>query len=342
MKPQTNISYAEALAELAQDSHPDELPLLVLAAIVSELNSPVVVVAYGEDLGRLPQPRAARGVSLEDYLLVEKFAFETCLESLRDSKPTFRIHEESPEREALSVPFGDPAAGLLYVEHRGGHSGLQERTPWLLNLASSLKGALQTSSKEERPPVKRWHSLRQKGLKYFRKQAHKTSELLLRAALELVRQHEDLGLQRARSQNDLALLKASAGQLEAAELLFQKAVAGFEELAHLNSTDRPACLNNLGGLYLRMGKPELAEVHFLQAAELLEAQDDEHPKLVPIMCNLAALYDNRGLLDMASLLFGRAVDVATKKLPPEHPDLRRCLRRFQEFNAKHQIGPDSE
>lgn len=328
--------YTTVLSDLSNDVQPYDVPWLVLACVVLELHPNVVVIGLGDKHGELPTTRALTGAdSSEEYFLRERAALDLNLESLRRSEV---VHRTEGSRRFIVVPIYSEdsplPSGQIFCEFDGMHD-LESVGLWLKGLGRVLSGA---ASKSVAPLMKstteRWHELRRVGLQAFKKQRFEHAEVSLRAGFEVLGNDPNNFLQRARTLNDLATLKAALGDYIRAEELFYEALSGFEDSSLLGSSDRSACLNNLGSLYMRLNQPEQAETQFLQGLEILESQDDEHPKLIPVLCNLATLYDKRGLSDMTKILFERAVGIATRRLNPDHPDFKRCLDRFRQFNER--------
>ena len=329
--------YTTVLQDVTAEIQPYDVPWLVLACIVLELEPRVIVIGLGEKHGELPTTRALTGVdSSEDYFLRERSALDLNLESLRRSTI---CHRTEGSRRFVVVPvYTDERplpTGQIFCEFEG-LQDLESVGLWIKGLARFLSGpAGKAVAPLQKTKTERWHELRKIGLQSFKKQRFEHAEVSLRAGYEVLGNEPTNFLQRARTLNDLATLKAALGDYIKAEELFYEALSGFEDSSLLGSSDRSACLNNLGSLYMRLNQPEQAETQFLQGLEILESQDDEHPKLIPVLCNLATLYDKRGLAEMTKILFERAVGIATRRLNPDHPDFKRCLDRFRQFNERN-------
>ncbi len=94
----------------------------------------------------------------------------------------------------------------------------------------------------------------------------------------------------ATSLNNLAALYKSQGRYDAAEPLYQQALALRQDLLGDRHPDVAASLNNLAGLYYSQGRYEAAEPLYQQALEILMSTVGEnHPYTQNVMTGLLML-----------------------------------------------------
>ncbi|KAH8668244.1 hypothetical protein BGZ60DRAFT_376348 [Tricladium varicosporioides] len=119
--------------------------------------------------------------------------------------------------------------------------------------------------------------------------------------------------------NQLANLYADQGKLEAAEEMYERALAGYEKALGREHTSTLNTVNNLAILYADQGKLEAAEKMYERAlAGYEKALGREHTSTLSTVNNLAILYKDQGKLEAAEKMYERALAGYEKALGREH------------------------
>jgi len=109
------------------------------------------------------------------------------------------------------------------------------------------------------------------------------------------------------------------GRLKDAEMMYKRALAGFEKalgLEHMSTLDT---VNNLGVVYRKLGCHKDAEVMFKRAlAGLEKARGPEHTSTLHTVNNFGVLYADQGRLEDAEMMYKRALAGYEKARGPEH------------------------
>ena len=112
---------------------------------------------------------------------------------------------------------------------------------------------------------------------------------------------------------------ADQGRLEDAEMMYNRALAGYEKAWGPEHTSTLGTVNNLGNLYTDQGRLEDAEMMSNRAlAGYEKAWGPEHTSTLDTVNNLGLLYANQGRLEDAEMMYNRALAGFEKAWGPEH------------------------
>ncbi|CCD42655.1 similar to kinesin light chain 1 [Botrytis cinerea T4] len=118
---------------------------------------------------------------------------------------------------------------------------------------------------------------------------------------------------------NLGILYKDQGKLAEAEVMYRRALEGYEKALGPDHTSTLDTVNNLGILYKDQGKLAEAEVMYRRALEGYEkALGPDHTSTLDTVNNLGALYSNQGKLAEAEKMYRRALEGKEKALGPDH------------------------
>ncbi|ERF75445.1 hypothetical protein EPUS_00238 [Endocarpon pusillum Z07020] len=124
---------------------------------------------------------------------------------------------------------------------------------------------------------------------------------------------------RAEKVEDIAQLLQKQFRLEAAAVMHQRALAGYEKALGPDHTSTLDTVNNLGILYRDQGKLDEAEEMYMRAlAGKEKALGPNHTSTLGTVHNLGLLYRNQGKLDEVEEMYMRALAGKEKALGPNH------------------------
>jgi len=104
-----------------------------------------------------------------------------------------------------------------------------------------------------------------------------------------------------------------------AEMIYNRALAGFEKALGLEHTSTLITINNIGILYKKQDRLKDAEIMYNRAlASFEKALGPEHTFTLDIVNNLGNLYSNQGRLKDAEMMYKRALTGYEKALGPGH------------------------
>ena len=115
----------------------------------------------------------------------------------------------------------------------------------------------------------------------------------------------------------------SSGNMEEAISFYEAAIQ--EDRLNFRSSKEIKTLegkyNNLGLVFLYLGKYSQAEKYFEKSLEIRQKkQDKDHPKTATTLNNIASVYDRQGKYEEAIKYFFRALEIREKKLGKDHPE----------------------
>jgi len=109
------------------------------------------------------------------------------------------------------------------------------------------------------------------------------------------------------------------GRLNDAEIMYDRALAGYEKALGPEDPSTLETLNNLGLLYTEQGRLKDADIMYVRAlAGYEKALGLEHKSTLSTVHNLGALYTGRGRFKDAEMMYDRALAGKEKALGPEH------------------------
>ncbi|KAL5331173.1 hypothetical protein ACEPPN_000702 [Leptodophora sp. 'Broadleaf-Isolate-01'] len=118
---------------------------------------------------------------------------------------------------------------------------------------------------------------------------------------------------------NLGLLYANQSKLVEAEVMYQRALRGYEKAWGPEHTSTLDTVNNLGLLYTDQGKLVEAEVMYQRALQGYErAWGPEHTSTLNTVSNLGLLYADQGKLVEAEAMYQRALQGKEKAWGPKH------------------------
>ncbi|KAJ5919800.1 Disease resistance protein [Penicillium verhagenii] len=117
----------------------------------------------------------------------------------------------------------------------------------------------------------------------------------------------------------LGLLYADQGRLQEAEVMYDRALEGYEKVWGQEHTSTLDTVNNLGLLYADQGRLQEAEAMYERALEGYEkAWGQEHTSTLDTVNNLGNLYVDQGRLQEAEAMYERALEGKEKAWGREH------------------------
>lgn len=118
---------------------------------------------------------------------------------------------------------------------------------------------------------------------------------------------------------------AGQGRFREAEAAYREALAMHATHAHRDHPEVAFALNNLADVLTELGRTDEAEAAYRESLRRKErALGADHYELAPTLNNLAVLLIEAGRSGEARPLATRAVEIAGRSLPPEHPLRRGC------------------
>ncbi len=118
----------------------------------------------------------------------------------------------------------------------------------------------------------------------------------------------------ARSYNSAGEILYITGQYEAAEKSFIKAIESYSDLNMLDSTEGIQAFNNLGLLYLSMGKFTLSEYNLQQALIHRQNNPNDTTGYAASLNNLGVLYKNQGRFNEAEKYLNQSLEFVKEKM----------------------------
>jgi tetratricopeptide (TPR) repeat protein len=117
----------------------------------------------------------------------------------------------------------------------------------------------------------------------------------------------------------IAYLNDTVGKLTEAEVMYQRALDGYEKTWGPEHASTLNTVNNLGTLYHNQGKLAEAEAMYQRALDGFEkAWGPDHTSTLNTVNNLGNLYRNQGKLAEAEAMYQRALNGREKAWGPEH------------------------
>lgn len=131
--------------------------------------------------------------------------------------------------------------------------------------------------------------------------------------------------------NNLGLVYFDQGRFALAEPLFDRSLDISRRKLGPNDAEVARLLNNLGNLYAAAGRNSEAERAHKQALEIRHGlYGDNDYTVAQSLNNLARLYQSEGRAE-TEVLYHRAIVVAGKTLPPNHPFIGSLMTNLGEF-----------
>ncbi|MFT3927789.1 MAG: tetratricopeptide repeat protein [Myxococcales bacterium] len=127
----------------------------------------------------------------------------------------------------------------------------------------------------------------------------------------------------------LAAILDACGERREAERLYREAIAALQRIYGVHHPQLAFQLANFGALLHRSGRPAEALRYYRRALALKKATHEADPTLCLILNNLAALYQERGLLRRALPLSEEALRVFRATLGDKHPSVTACRENHQ-------------
>jgi tetratricopeptide (TPR) repeat protein len=134
--------------------------------------------------------------------------------------------------------------------------------------------------------------------------------------------------------NNLASLCLSKRQLGLAEELLLSALAVGREVWGTDHPHQARCRHNLALLLERQGKLEEAEGQYRRALAILDSAGAEGVELAAVLGNLGGVAAARGNLTEALALLQRSLELRTRALGAEHPDVGIGLAQLADVSAR--------
>jgi tetratricopeptide (TPR) repeat protein len=145
-------------------------------------------------------------------------------------------------------------------------------------------------------------------------------------AVELLESVPMANLELAAYLNAWGIVSYEAGQYPAAELLYQRALALWEQVLGPTHPEVATSLNNLAGLYQAQGRYAKAEPLYQRALAIREhSLAPLHPHIAQSLDNLAVLYRAQGRHDKAEPLCQQALTIRERVFGPMHSDVATSL-----------------
>ncbi|KAL9103273.1 MAG: hypothetical protein Q9163_001675 [Psora crenata] len=117
----------------------------------------------------------------------------------------------------------------------------------------------------------------------------------------------------------LGLIFSEVGRLNEAEIIYQRALQGYEKTLGPDHISTLGTVNNLGVLYTDLGRLDEAEIMCQRALQGREqALGPDHILTLDTVHNLGNLYRDLGRLDEAEIMYQRALQGYEKVLGPNH------------------------
>ncbi|AKB27678.1 hypothetical protein MSSIT_0959 [Methanosarcina siciliae T4/M] len=128
---------------------------------------------------------------------------------------------------------------------------------------------------------------------------------------------------RARFKESESLFKSSVEiSFKDSESLFKSSLEIREKVLKPEHFDISESLNNLGELYIDIGRYSKAELLFLRALEIQEnTLNSNDPAIAKSLNNLGEVYRYSGRYSEAEPLYTRALEITERALGPDHPDV---------------------
>jgi tetratricopeptide (TPR) repeat protein len=176
---------------------------------------------------------------------------------------------------------------------------------------------------------------------------------LRRAHLDEAARRYDLSLGIARRLNDaelriegeaaLALLALGRGRYDEAERRFGQLLQQYGLGGRADDELKERLLNNLGGVYERLGKLPEAERVWLEAVVLAERRlGSAHQQVGTKLDNLAALYGKMRRWSESDAYAERAIRILADRLGDDHPTVARALDNLGRRLAQRDRHADAE
>ncbi|MBN2893592.1 MAG: CHAT domain-containing protein [Bacteroidales bacterium] len=119
---------------------------------------------------------------------------------------------------------------------------------------------------------------------------------------------------KARSYNSAGEMFYVTGHYEAAETSFFKALETYEELNILDSTEAILTMNNIGLLYLTMGKYSSSEQYLNQAMDYRKKNFEDTAGYAATLNNIGVLYQNQGKYNESEKYLNEATNFIKKNV----------------------------
>src|SRR5881394_1155035 len=132
---------------------------------------------------------------------------------------------------------------------------------------------------------------------------------------------------------ELAAAKQKAGDDDAAEELFRKALEIADRTFGPTHPDLMLLLTDLTRLYLKRGAHSSAEPLLLRLFDMKRGKGDDHPEVATVLANLANVRQALGRHESAEQLWRRVLEIRERTLAPNHFAIATALEHLGEACA---------
>ena len=132
---------------------------------------------------------------------------------------------------------------------------------------------------------------------------------------------------------ELAAAKQKAGDDDAAEELFRKALEIADRTFGPTHPDLMLLLTDLTRLYLKRGAHSSAEPLLLRLFDMKRGKGDDHPEVATVLANLANVRQALGRHESAEQLWRRVLEIRERTLAPNHFAIATALEHLGESCA---------
>lgn len=141
--------------------------------------------------------------------------------------------------------------------------------------------------------------------------------------------------------NDKASNLAADGNFTRAEVTYLSAIKAAESGGTIQRLSLATSLSDLGEVYYKEGKLDLAETVLRQAVDNIQNSKGENAEeLAPVLLRLGKLYTEMGRLDEAEVLHKKAINIVEECFGNQHPQMAYAL--YQYAHLKHMQGNHAE
>jgi CHAT domain-containing protein/Tfp pilus assembly protein PilF len=133
----------------------------------------------------------------------------------------------------------------------------------------------------------------------------------------------------AQTLNLAGTIAEALGEIEYAETQWREALAIIEQAGAVRDQGIAAIQNNLGNLYVKLGKFALAEKLFTDSRDhLVKFLGPTHLDVAQCLSNLADLYRRTSRRELAEPLLQQSLAIREKSRGPQHPDVADALNNL--------------
>ncbi|MGE0496061.1 MAG: tetratricopeptide repeat protein [Vulcanimicrobiota bacterium] len=334
--------------EIKGATNPEEVYRLTLATMLEAFSCERAFVAYGPRPDGLPTPRASHGILLESFFTSGELSLETVRKVMAVGKP-LRVVDAMQEptikdrtsvilaglRSILCVPINDAAGhtqGVLYLDHRGRSAVYQKNE--LENLAE-IANAMGLRMDHLKAPTEVTAEQEQEWRKLRNRGVLEYNDQRFdEAEVWLVAARESARVFGTNSP-ELARSLNELGQLYLRLGRLAECGPLFNGALEIleskpGGEDLVVCLNNMAGLHFMESDFHKAEARLRQSLALARGESLAHRR-VCVLYNLAKLHARRNQPDAAEDLLRQAVKLAEDCLGPGNPDTKRCKEHYHRF-----------